>query len=454
VSVRLSWDPSRARVTARRVLTALLAAPALAHADAFPDTVFVDGFEPCVGVQCFQLRCAGDQTTSVSGKVTMPNGTLPLPNVQVYVPSTAVDALSNGPDYDRCGVAPSGHPITATLTDENGNFTLGNMPATTNVPLVILAGKWRRQITIASVAQCTDTPLAAVDTRLPRNHNEGHLPQLAIVTGNADSIECVVRKSGIDDAEFSTSSGSGRVHLFVGNGTNKLDPALGGATFADATSLWGSSTSLSAYDQVMFGCEGSQNPSTKPQNAIDALKTYADSGGRVYLAHWQNIWIAGDFNNPSLTGSWPSIATWSTSGYAYTSFTGQIDDTFVEGANFAAWLFSVNASPSYGTLPITQARQTALSIDSSLAHRWIYLTTTTSGNPSVQYFSFTTPVDAAATAQVGRVLFTDMHGAADTSPANGSFPSSGCVSSAINAQEKALLYATFDLQRCVGSTKE
>jgi hypothetical protein len=36
------------------------------------------------------------------------------------------------------------------------------------------------------------------------------------------------------------------------------------------------------------------------------------------------------------------------------------------------------------------------------------------------------------------------------------FPSGNCTTAvtALNPQSKALIYATFDLQRCVGSTKE
>jgi hypothetical protein len=74
----------------------------------------------------------------------------------------------------------------------------------------------------------------------------------------------------------------------------------------------------------------------------------------------------------------------------------------------------------------------------------------------MQVFTFATPVVAQPSAQLGRVLFTDMHDASDTSGTTKAFPSGGCVSSVtlMTPQEKALIYATFDLQRCVGSTRE
>jgi hypothetical protein len=441
-------------VFAATVVGAMLL-PACALADAFPDTVFFNGFEPCVGVQCFQVHCPEGQTTSVSGTVYAPNGTLPLPNVQVYVPSTAVGTLTDGPDYDRCGVAPLGHPIAAALSDASGNFTVANMPATSNVQLVLLAGKWRRQITIGNVAQCTNTPLAADDTRLPRNHSEGHVPHLAIVTGNADSVECLMRKTGVDDAEFSTSSGSGRIHLFAGagGGANHFDAVNGGATFADATTLWSSLSALSVYDQVIVGCEGAQHAETKPAPALAAMKDYADAGGRVYLAHWENYWLLAN------AASWQSIATWNTSLFNPTPdpFTAQVNNAFAQAATLYSWLVNVGASAPPGSLTVYQPRQTAVAIDANVARKWIYLDTTSNDAPSMQYFSFTTPVESALDLQKGRLLFTDMHAASgDTSTTTGAFPSGGCLSSVtmLNAQSKALLYAAFDLQRCVGSTRE
>jgi len=434
------------------VLAGLLAT-SNAIADVFPDTVFTNGFDPCVGVQCFQVQCPAGQTTSASGTVYAPNGTLPLPNVQVYVPSVTPGALIDGPGYDRCGVAPLGHPVAAALSDANGNFTLTNVPATSNVPLVMLAGKWRRQITIANVPQCANTPLAASDTRLPRTHLEGDIPLTAIVTGSFDSLECLMRKTGVADTEFGSDAGSARIQLFFGNGVSKIagSPAT---PLSNATTLWASSSSLSAYDQVMLACEGAQNATTKPQASIDALKAYADVGGRTYLAHLQNIWIAGA-SDQTRQGAWPAVATWNFNLSPFgTTIIGNIDNTFPQGFYFSSWLFQVGASGSPGTLSITSGRQTAIAIDSNIAHRWIFLPMTSNNFPSIQYFSFTTPIESAAELQQGRVLFTDMHPASnDMSPTNGTFPTA-CTTTTINAQEKALMYAAFDLQRCVGSTKE
>lgn len=453
----MSFDDVSSGATTRRATLQLAAAAACSvvatasAADVFPDTVYGNGFEQCSNYACAQVHCQSG-TTSISGTVYAPNGALPLPNVEIYVPNTTPAAFVDGPNASRCDVAPSGHPIAATLSDANGHFTLGNVPATTNVPVVLLAGKWRRQITVASVPQCTDTPLAADATRLPRTHLEGDIPLTAIVTGNSDSLECVMRKTGVADSEFGSNAGTARFQLFVGNGASSID---GGTALASAADLWASTGSLSVYDQVMLACTGAQVAAG--QASIDSMKEYADAGGRVYLAHWQNLWIGGSIDHVSLQGGWPTLATWNFNAATPSGTpTATVNTSFVQGALFAQWLYAIGASATAGSLVLSVPRQTAVSIDAALARAWLALTTAENG-ASVPHFSFTTPTESAPDAQKGRVVFVDLHATmADTSASGSSFPSAGCHSfvSSIAPQEAALLYAAFDLQRCVGSTRE
>lgn len=85
---------------------------------------------------------------------------------------------------------------------------------------------------------------------------------------------------------------------------------------------------------------------------------------------------------------------------------------------------------------------------------WIGKAVTANGQPSVQYFSYATPIIGPPAQQCGRVAFADMHAnSGDTSAVGLGFPSGGCTTSVaqLNPTEKALLYALFDVQRCLGS---
>jgi hypothetical protein len=123
------------------------------------------GSGPCTNLQCYQNTCkygackvgpcANGGTTSVSGIITDPSGTLPLYNIIVYVPNSPLMPISTGASCEKCGTV-SGDPIASALTDTKGHFTLLNVPVTNNIPLVIQVGKWRREITIPSVTSCAD----------------------------------------------------------------------------------------------------------------------------------------------------------------------------------------------------------------------------------------------------------------------------------------------------------
>jgi hypothetical protein len=73
---------------------------------------------PCSNLQC-QLDKAGECTgagTTISGQVFDPAGKVPLYNVLLYVPNTALGPIPTGATCDRCDSPISGTPVAAGLS--------------------------------------------------------------------------------------------------------------------------------------------------------------------------------------------------------------------------------------------------------------------------------------------------------------------------------------------------
>lgn len=384
--------------------------------------------------------CGSLPKTTISGTVYDPAGKVPLYNVVVYVPGEALSDIPTGAQCATCSGFFSGKPLAVALTDTDGHFTLENPPTGANVPLVIQIGKWRREITVSNVTACADNPITDMDlTRLPRNQGEGHIPKIAIATGGSDALECLVRKIGVDTAEFTTETGPGRVNLFSGY--------RAATTFADGTpltptdTLWGDASLLDGYDMMLMSCEGSDNVSRTATEYAN-VRGFADKGGRIFGSHWHNGWIRPE-NAP-----YPQVVNFSSGAHGFTTpITASIDTTFPKGQAFSDWLVKVGASTTPSEIVINGAEHSVDSVVPGMAQRWIYGTDSTNGNPMLQYFSFNTPIGEP---ECGRMVFSDVHVSAGAGTDSGKLPfPSGCTSPTMSPQEKALEFMIFDLSSCV-----
>jgi hypothetical protein len=405
----------------------------------------------CTRGACTQMPCPNGEKTTVSGTVFDPAGKRPLYNVVVYVPNEPLGEISSGASCDSCSSLYSGRPIAVALTDANGKFSVEHMPVGDNIPLVIQIGKWRRAITIPSVAACTDTPVTAELTRLPRNKSEGHIPKIAIANGGSDALNCLLRKIGVDTAEFTSESGAGRVNQYAG--LNAPTTNADGSPVTSTSTLWGTAAAMKAYDIMLMSCEGSDNGGAGSASVTmrQAVKDFADAGGRVFGSHWHNAWV---FDGPQ---PWPAVARHTSGAYGFgadVSVTVMIDTSFPKGMAMADWLFNVGASTKLGELALWDAENTVDAVVAPTARQWIHGFNAAKNRQMVQHFSFNTPVEApTAEQQCGRVVMTDVHtsaGPPGTSSDSGKQPfPSGCVTTELTAQEKALEFMLFDVSSCV-----
>src|SRR5690606_34977585 len=112
----------------------------------------------------------------------------------------------------------------------------------------------------------------------------------------------------------------------------------GGPAFSSAQEFWSAQPNLMKYDIVILSCEGITAPQTKPPVALEAMKQYANAGGRVFASHWHRFWFdtsARNGNNGEPAGPQPSpfeaMATWRDRGNPPNPSYGSINTTFPKG---------------------------------------------------------------------------------------------------------------------------
>ncbi|MFT3765936.1 MAG: hypothetical protein QM820_10525 [Minicystis sp.] len=386
----------------------------------------------CTNLCLKQVTCANPNvTTTVTGTVYAPNGVDPLLNALVYVPNAPVSPFTPNVACETCGAKASGSPLVTAVSGVDGKFTLKNVPVGQNIPMVIQLGRWRRQITIPSVVACQNNALPAAQTRLPKNKVEGDIPLMAVATGSLDAFECVFRQIGVDDSEFTSGTGNGRIHLYTGSGS----PGAGIAGSQTETQLTSDINKLKKYDMVFFPCQGSeyQKDATQLANII----SYADAGGRVFSTHYSYVWLEQN-------GPFAGTAVWNTeSGLRSSVQTGYVDMSFPKGQALAQWLVNVGASTTLGQIELEELRH---DVDDVIppTQTWITIQDSIYGKLPV-HFTFNTPVGTPAAQQCGRVLFDDFH----VFPGSfGTFPDE-CASIPLKPQHKLLEFMIFDLGSCV-----
>jgi hypothetical protein len=303
-----------------------------------------------------------------------------------------------------------------------------------------------------NVQACKTNALPLSQTHLPRNRTEGNIPRFAIDTGNVDVLECVLRKMGIQDSEFTNPNlnaqgvpqSLGRVHVYQATPPNS--PPEGGGAIINASTptedkLWGSQTTMNSYDIVLFPCEGGQDDElgANQQRVIN----YANAGGRVFATHYSYVWLYND-------APFSSTANWNINSLANDGpLTGLIDTSFPKGLALAQWLFqpAVGASTIYGQIPVRVVRYDFSSVVAP-SQQWMYTQNPDPVGPI--HYSFNTPVNVPPPQQCGRVVYSDFHVEEYAAGSlNSVFPSECTPNAPMTPQEKLLEFMLFDLTSCI-----
>ncbi len=401
----------------------------------------------CDNLECDLVDCPpGEGVTTLSGTVYGPSGDFPLPNATVYIPNSELEPVESGVSCQRCDEMVSGDPLAQTDTNALGEFTLENVPAGEEVPLVIQTGKWRRQIEVPVINACEDNTFDDPEvTRLPRNQDEGEIPRVAVATGQYDALQCLLYQIGLDEDEFSSDPNSdASITILKGTGnsaTSEFSPGFSdGGEFVDIRSWWDNLANLEDKDIVMYSCDNvsplASPYNQPPQEAREALQDFADQGGRVFLTDLQREFLE------SGTSDFQSVTGWS-SQTLQGQLIAQIDTSFPEGQALREWLELVGGSDGTGQIELFEIWNNMGDLNTDLGQRWIF-----SGQGN-HYIDFNTPVGSDEDSQCGRVVYSDLHvTAGGGSSSSASFPD-GCSTDGLTGQEQALIYLFFDLSGCV-----
>jgi len=346
------------------------------------------------------------------------------------------------------------------------------------VPLVVQIGKWRRIITVANVADCTTTQVPSSGTgqaRLPKNHHEGDMPQMALLTGGLDDLGCFLTRVGIDPAEYSAPQGGGRLDIYQGLGTGLggllgggggngpgLSTGTAGNCLTTSCPLWASKKSFEYYDIVLLACEGDTfdpdengdggapfggNRSNVTVAGKQNMHDWLDEGGKVFATHFHYTWFK---NGPA---DFKTVANWLGSSIGSGTCNCSIDTSFPKGQTFHDWLSAVGGLTTGNAVALTGVAKSVAAVNTPTS-RWIY----DNGTGDTKYMSFETPIGGKVFPPVGdsgagetkgycgKAVFSDLH--AGGSP-SGDVPGSCKSTAALSAQEKALEFLFFDLASCV-----
>jgi hypothetical protein len=375
-------------------------------------------------------------------------------------------------------------------TDANGTFTLTTQRALSgSQTLVVQTGKWRREYPGMSFTSCGANTVP--DLRLPKNSSEGNLPDIAIATGGADSLECLPVRIGVSPSEYVAGAGTGgHIHIYQGyNGASTVVAAP-----EPVSALYDSVAHLKSNDVVLFSCEGHETTGGKPGHTMTAafqqnVMDYADQGGRVFASHYHyKFFNSGPFDtSPNAVATWQGTNDVNEAINDKASFPTDVDTTlaggaaFPEGSALQTWLGNANAL-SNGKLDVFQARINVALLNQPPAVEWIHLDpsvtsaqVTQSGTTFVpsasQYLSVDLPFNATAENVCGRVVYSDLHvsgGPGNDPPApfntskyepadysSAATVPEGCAMHTLLPQEAALEFMLFDLSSClvpIGST--
>lgn len=348
---------------------------------------------------------------NLTGKVVMPEGTIPLSDAVVYLTNTMPAPIPTGAYCDKC-VALDSYAFTYSKPD--GTFDL---PAYATGPqyIVVQKGQFRRvrKVDVRPGTQAVDP----VFTRLPSRTSEPNgdsTPHMLIWPGQWDHVEKSLKKIGLEDFE-------------------KFEPGL------DLAAYQAKMKQLSSYHVVFLPCSGTVNDSgsaLKCSVSIDpglqsAVKAFVAQGGKLYVSDWSYEYVRQ---------GWPGAISWEgeTSQIGSACQGGGADSSAeFDDPKLAAWMSAIGEGNA--TLKSAWSSIAKVNPFPSVDENGASFTQTPKVWASMKQGS--RPATVSFQDRCGRVLYSTYHAeGSDSANGQGEFL----------AQEKALMHILLEVGVCVG----
>lgn len=224
-----------------------------------------------------------DGDATLSGLVTAPEGTIPIPGAVVYFSASAPEPIPDHVYCDECVALGCDDPHV--FTNPDGTFELSVNAG--EGYLVVQKGQFRR-VTAIEVDAGAAVALDAETTRLPAQSDASaglSMPRIAFGWGVWDPMENLVATMLGTDQGGEFVPGDAGFDLYYRDAFDGLDGAVG--SFHE---LLGNLDALRQYHIVFAACYGD----FFDQEELDNLRTWVSEGGRLYATDLEAQWLVSD----------------------------------------------------------------------------------------------------------------------------------------------------------------
>lgn len=418
LSVPFSWK--RLALSGTGCMIAFIVACGSSGRDGFNDGVkSASGGNGSNGGGDFGNGDAGDgenvrppQIGTLSGKVVMPEGTIPLSDALIYLTDKQPPPIPQAAYCDKC-VGLDSYAFTYSKPD--GTFLLPSYQEGEQF-IVVQKGQFRRVRKI-SVAK-GDHPVDQEMTRLPKRTDASqgdNTPRMLIWPGQWDHVERSLKKIGVEDFEI-------------------FQPGL------DLNAYNAKLKTLPTYHIVFLPCAGAVRESGSPACDVrvdpavkSATQDFVAKGGKLYVSDWSYEYVRQGWPGAiSWMGETNQIGSGCQPGGA--DLPAQFDDK-----SLSDWMTAIGEGSAM--LKAAWSSIDKVSDIQSIDENGKTFTQTPKVWASVKQGGGSRPATVSFQDRCGRVVYSTYH-------AEGSDSAIG--SSDFLAQEKALMHILLEVGACVG----